>query len=62
MSIDAPSTAQINALTRALHITTQQLHQVEEMLAEFEVQPTPSNKLAMLQVIATNYLAERTKT
>lgn len=53
--------SQAECLRRALSITETQLDLVDMLLTKRDVQPTLDNKLALLQVVATNYLAERTK-
>lgn len=53
--------SQAECLRRALAITETQLDLVDVLLTKRDVQPTLENKLALLQVVATNYLAERTK-
>lgn len=54
--------AQAVQLKRATTATSAQIRLVDDLLVEMDVNLSPANRLAMLQVLATNFLAERTKT
>lgn len=56
------NSGQAAALRRAMTVTSAQIEQVRGLCAEAAIPADKDQVLAMLQVLATNYLAERTAT
>jgi len=58
---DQPTRPQVFRTNLAKNLTSEQIQWIDDLLRELGAPATPANKLAMLQILATNYLAETTR-